>query len=284
MHGELTYLGIIKFFNRTFTTAILLNSPLTKLFMKNPICISTGCFYHLTEDRNEAIKLARTFPVDGVEISFQSPEYLRGFFPAQDNLDYLQDPKNRVSIHAPWKNITYDNGVNCLGVLDLLQDLSHKVKAQNITFHQTPNDDLRITADYKFLSSIENDEISKGLEGITSLQLMDKALKRNPHMKITLDIAHALTISPEEAVTYIVRFKNKITQAHVSYLNKHMIESKEDHGFLHQNKSGRLSAVLGIIPQQVPLVLECVVQDKSELPLIKEEIEYLRKSRNTRFL
>jgi len=74
--------------------------------MKNPICISTGFLYRLMNDRNEMIRKIKEFSPDGIELSFAYPEYLSDFILSEENLKYLQSLKF-ISIHSPWKEISY---------------------------------------------------------------------------------------------------------------------------------------------------------------------------------
>ena len=76
--------------------------------MKNPICISTGSFYLLMNDRNEIIRKIKEFSPDGIELLFAHPQYLFDFVISEENLNYLKSLKF-ISIHAPCKEITYDS-------------------------------------------------------------------------------------------------------------------------------------------------------------------------------
>jgi len=88
--------------------------------MKNPLCISTGFVYKISGDMNEKIRLLRQFSADGIELNFAFSRDLINFRITPDNLEYLKD--KRVTIHAPWKDITYGNNPNCITTLDLIQE------------------------------------------------------------------------------------------------------------------------------------------------------------------
>ena len=103
--------------------------------MKNPICISTGFLYRLTNDRNEMIKRIREFSPYGIELSFAYPQYLFDFVINKDNLDYLQSLKFN-SIHVPWKEITYGSNQKTKNVLEAIEKLYKQINAKNVVFHK----------------------------------------------------------------------------------------------------------------------------------------------------
>jgi len=236
--------------------------------MINPICISTGLVYRLTNDRNEMVERLRQFSPDGIEISFADPQFLFDFTPTRSNLEYLRT--TRTSIHAPWKHIIYGNNDLCRIFLGELQKLSNLVDAKNVTFHKSPEDNFSVLADYSFPCSVENDDYKFVGKAPTSPEEVRAVLSQYPRMGFTFDFPHALTVDPG-SIPEFLRFP-EISQIHLSYLSREL----PDHYFLYKNDSPRLRALIRQIPPNIPIVLECVSPNEQEVELAKREVEYLR--------
>jgi hypothetical protein len=236
--------------------------------MKNPISISTGLVYRLTEDRNNMIQRLRKYSPEGIELSFAYPKLLIDFTISLENLEYLRTLKFN-SVHAPWKDIVYGNNPLAKQVLEKIQDLYNKIGARNVVFHKGIKDDFSILRNFNFNASIENDDWKKGLN--TVLQI-EQELKQNPNLKFTFDFAHALTVSDNDIKVYLTRFQDRIIQVHLSMLNKEL----EDHYFLFKYDSLELRDLIKLIPQNIPLILECVASNENEVDLVKEEIMYIK--------
>jgi len=236
--------------------------------MKNPICISTGFVYKISEDMNEKIRLLKQFSADGIELNFASSKDLINFKITQDNLEYLKN--KRITIHAPWKDIIYGNNLNCINTLNSIQELYNKTNALLVNLHKRTEDDLEIFKNYNFIASIENEDWRTG---INTPKGIDKILMENTNLGFTFDFAHALTVSPDDIPIYVNQFKNRIVQVHLSYLDKNL----RDHYFLHKYDSKEVRVLLSNLKSlNVPFVLECVAPNLDEMQLVKQEIEYLR--------
>lgn len=241
--------------------------------MKNPICISTGLVYLLTSDRNEMIEKIRKFSPDGIELSFDDPQYIFDFVINKENLRYLQTLRFN-SIHAPWKNINYGNNQECKDTLKAIEKLYKQIKARNVAFHIFQTEKMRETKrfnNYNFISSVENDDCRN--PGLNTVEKIEESLKINKKFKFTFDFAHALVTSPKDIPVYISKFKDKIIEIHLSMLSKEM----KDHWFLHKYDSKEMRNLLGNLKNvDVPIVLECVASNQNEVQLIKKEIEYIK--------
>jgi len=235
--------------------------------MKNPISISTGFVYKISEDMNEKIRLLKSFSADGIELCFAFSRDLINFKITQDNLEYLRN--KRITIHAPWKDIVYGNNLNCINTLNSIQELYNKTNAVLVNLDKRQEDDLNILKNYNFFSTIENEDWK---QGITSTKQMQEILKQNPNLGFTFDFAHALSISIELTTEYLIKLRSKMAQIHIAYLDKTMT----DHDFLHRHNNKKIECLLKIIPENIPLVLEAVASDETDLSLIKKEIDYLR--------
>lgn len=238
--------------------------------MKKIFSISTGFVYKFFNERNEMISKLSEYRPEGIELSFADPQFLFDFKITSSNLDYLRNLKY-VSIHAPWKNVVYGNNEECYKILEQIEKLYIKIGAKNITVHVSEIDDFNVFKRYNFTLSIENDDWRKGANTIEKIR---DILDKNPHLKFTFDFAHALTISNKDIQKYIELFKNKISQIHLSYLNKNLL----DHYFLHKYDSSEMQSLLSNLKDiNCPIILECVASKKEDLPLIRNEIQYLQK-------
>lgn len=237
--------------------------------MINTICLATGNLHKIYKDRNKILPKLLDFSPDGVEINFAFPGYIYDFRPTKVEIAKLRKLKF-VSIHAPCLDIEWGDNPESQKALQTIEKIYQKVGAKNVVFHENVDDDLSVTKKYNFNSSIENDDRRYKLNTPAKIA---NALKKYPHMKFTFDFAHALTVSPDDILEYIKRFKNKIAEVHLSWLGKRIA----DHRFLHKHDGIKIRKLLKTIKNlQVPLVLESVVENKSQFNLIQEEINYLR--------
>jgi len=238
--------------------------------MKNPICISTGFLYRLTNDRNEIINKTREFSPDGIELSFAHPQYLFDFIIDKENLKYLKSLQF-ISIHSPWKEISYGNNQTCKDILEVIEKLYKQVGAENVVFHVEKIEDINILKEYDFIASIENKDWR--YDSVNTVEQIEAILNKNKSLKFTFDFAHALTVSPNDIPKYITKLKDRLIAIHLSMLNKQL----KDHWFLHKYDSKQMRNLLNCLKDiNVPIVLECVASDWSEVPLIKKEIEYIK--------
>lgn len=237
--------------------------------MKNPICISTGFLYRLTNNRNEMIERIREFSPEGIELSFAYPQYLFDFIINEENLRYLQNLKF-VSIHSPWKEISYGNNQTCKDTLKAIEKLYKQVDAENVDFHLEQIEDIKVLNNYDFIASTENADWKEDGNSVGEIEVI---LNENKDLKFTFDFAHALTVSPDDIPKYISKFKDRLIAIHLSMLNKEL----KDHWFLHKYDSEKMRDLLSHLKNtDAPIVLECVASNWSEVPLIEKEIEYIK--------
>ena len=235
--------------------------------MKNNICISTGSVYIVEQDMNKKIELLKPFPCDGIELNFAFAQDLVDFNITPENLEFLL--RKRVTIHAPWKGIFYGDNSQCNETLNTIQNLYRQVRAELVNFHLFEGQDLSVVQKYDFNATLENDDWKKRLQ---TQEQVEHALRQNPKFGLTLDFAHVYSISPDNIARFIGGFKGRISQMHISYLDRTL----KDHWFLYRHDSEKQRGLLRLIPEDIPLVLECVASDSSEVPLIADEIKYLR--------
>jgi len=242
--------------------------------MKAPISISTGLVYRLTEDFNERIDMLKKFQPDGVEINFAHPQYVLDFKLSPTNEKFLKSLKF-VTIHAPWREISWGKDDLSLAVLKALNELYLKIGAKNINFH-VPITDFNQLTKYDFQASIENDDY-KAATPAKSVDELDDILKNNDKLKFVFDFAHALTVYPEEIPRFLSELGDKICAIHISYLDKKM----KDHGFLSQQNDRKLDELTKlVVASGKPLIIESVASNKTEVELVRQELKFLREKQN----
>ncbi len=237
--------------------------------MQNPICISTGCVYKLSDDRNDLIEKLRKFSPMGIELSFAYPKYLLNFDINKNNLEYLQS-LGFNSIHAPWEDITYGENKISKEVLQKISELYKQINARNVVFHKEQIEDYNSIISNNFISSIENDDWKKPRHNVEDIKSI---LDKNKKLKFTLDFAHALSVSSSDIAEYINYFKDKLIEIHLSIVNK----DSEEHDFLHKYDSAEIRNLLQPLKTVfVPVILEAAVSNLEEMKFIKKEIEYIK--------
>jgi hypothetical protein len=241
--------------------------------MDNPICISTGAVYKLTEDMNEKIGLVKEFSPDGIELCFADARYLIDFQISKENLSYLCGLKS-VSIHAPWLGIRYSENPRCQDVLKAIKDLYYLINARNVVFHADFVGDFDVFRNCDFIYSIENNDWRHPFNTVSEIGVL---LSENERIKFTFDFAHALSVLPASVPNFINHFKDKIIQVHLSYHGREL----SGHWFLHKYDSEEMRNLIKQLKiLDVSIVLECVANDENELSLIQNEIEYVREVLN----
>lgn len=240
--------------------------------MQNPICISTGCVYELSDDRNDLIEKIRQFSpigIMGIELSFAYPEYLLNFDIDNNNLEYLQGLEFN-SIHAPRENITYGENKTSKEILQKISELYKQINARNVVFHEEQIEDYNSIISNNFVSSIENDDWRRPRHNVEDIKSI---LDKNKKLKFTLDFAHALSVSSSDIAEYINYFKDKLIEIHLSVIDKDL----EKHDFLHKYDSAEIRNLLQPLKTVfVPVILEAAVSNLEEMKFIKKEIEYIK--------
>ncbi|MFH1366046.1 MAG: hypothetical protein ABIG99_01510 [Patescibacteria group bacterium] len=238
--------------------------------MKNHICISTGCIYKLSNDRNDLIAELRQFSPVGIELSFAYPEYLLNFNISDENLNYLRSLKFN-SIHAPVENISYGKNKISKEILQKISELYKRVNAKNVVFHKESTKDYSSIISNDFISSIENDDWRKPNHNVENIKSI---LDKNEELKFTFDVAHAISVSSSDILKYINSFQNKLIEIHISIMDKKIAR----HDFLYKYDSAEIKNSLQPLKKlSVPLVLEATISSSEEIESIGKEIEYIRK-------
>ncbi len=239
--------------------------------MKNPICVSSGFLYKITDDINEKISKIREFSPDGIELNIARSQYLFNFGEVnKENLAYLQS-LNFNSIHAPAGEFSYGNNDKSRKTLEAIEKIYKKINAKNVVFHREQMEDINVFNNYDFIASIENGDWRRA-DAKTPDQV-GEILEKSPNLKFTFDFAHAFSVSPDDIPIYIDKLGDKLIEIHLS-----IIEPKtKEHWFIHKYNNRETKRFLKHLKKtNVPIVLECVAFDKNEIYLIKEEIKYIK--------
>lgn len=238
--------------------------------MQNPICISTGCIYKLSDDRNDLIEKLRELSPVGIELSFVYPEYLLNFDINKNNLDYLKSLKFN-SIHAPGLNMVYGANKTSERVLQKISELYKQINARNVVFHKGQIENYDLIMNNNFVASIENDDWRKPKHNVEDVK---NALDRNKGLRFTFDFAHAVSISPLSVHQYINNFKDETIEIHLSVINK----DSEEHDFLHKYDNVKIRSLIQSLKVfSVPVVLEATIFDLGGIELLRKEMEYIGK-------
>ena len=229
------------------------------------------------------IEALRELAPAGIELSFSQPEYLFDFECNENNLEYLRSLKFN-SIHAPWKDIIYGRNEAGEAALQKIESLYKQINARNVVFHREQIEDYDSILNKGFVAwfnkftilseaegSIENEDWRKTNCGPENTR---DILNKYEGLKFTFDFAHALSVSPSEALEYMHSFKDRLFEIHLSVIDK----ASEQHDFLYKYDSPGLKALLSPLKAvSVPVVLEAVVSNSGELALLKKEMEYINK-------
>lgn len=238
--------------------------------MENLVSISTGLVYKFITDRNEMIRKLRQFSPDGIELSFAAPEYLFNFSVTADNRAYLRSLPY-VTIHAPWKTVVYGPRGNGRSVVAAIEKLYLEINAKNVTVHASEVQDFEIFHLPRCQWSVENDDWRKGANRLEQIEVI---LRRYPWLKFTFDFAHALTISEDEPKAYLEKLRPRMSQIHLSYFDRKL----KDHHFLSRHRNVQIDSLTKLAATAgKPLVLECVAETEEEIPLVTQEIQYVKR-------
>jgi len=241
--------------------------------MQNPICISTGCVYKFAEDRNVLIDILRPLAPVGVELSFSHPqEHLMDFQISEASLLYLRGLEFN-SIHAPWREIVYGQNQTSESVLEKIVELYKQINARNIVFHQEQIEDYNSIVSLLRVGcavSLENGDWRKQEHSVANVRL---ALEKDRGFGFVLDFAHALSFSEQEVREYMNQFSSRLSEIHISIMNK----ESETHDFLHKHDSQEIRELLQPLNSvATAMVLEAAVSTPDEISLLKKEMGYLR--------
>jgi hypothetical protein len=239
---------------------------LLKNIMKNPMSFSNGCLWRLFKDNisfnDKSIKKLRKLPIDGVELNLGGTERFTNFNLSKDTAKFLKTLKYNT-IHFPGtKDMNEDE------VLSKIRGICRLINSKNVVFHPTDLKDFNILTSYDFKASIENKDAR---EEFSTVELVKDFLKKHQHMSLTFDIAHGYSVYNDEATIFIDEFNDRLVECHISILKDWV------HWFSHlSNVHELMEEFANKIRPNFIIVNESAVMNKEQLPLLKDELSYLR--------
>jgi len=236
--------------------------------MKRLFGFSTGTIWNWSKQLNRAGLTDHLYDldIDGVELTFGFIPGIYAFSLAPEQVAWLRSLKY-VSLHAPPrpKSEKYEES-EAVKQLEHLQMIYKKVKARNIVIHAGVLPPKKILDRFDMHFSVEN--LSKDV-GV-SFEKLAQILKAYPDISLCLDVAHAYSWSEEETKRIVEKFRDKITEVHVSgHCNG------KDHASLQRLSKSFIKSLKPVLTLKVPIILEETIMEKN-INLVKKEISCMK--------
>lgn len=232
--------------------------------------ISTGCCYDLGLTRIDAMRFLKQFDIDAIELMFAFPKDLFDFKLSREDIAFLRS-KKYVSLHAPFKEVEYENNAKAKELLSALNSLALKVNARNVVFHANCIKDFSILGQSDFTPLIENLNFRADAERLYSVKQLQDFLSAHENFGFCLDFGHALkeSICPKEFLV----LGNRLKQVHLHFLREKKGEIKP-HGAPSKTEKRFLQQAEPFLSLNIPIIIEWDFLP-SEQHLIAKEIELL---------
>jgi hypothetical protein len=232
--------------------------------MKRIFSFATGNIWKWYKAKNRAVclELIRKLDMDGVELTFAHADELLAFKLSESSRQWLRS-LDYVTIHAPFR---YPENHGLADYLGHIHKLYRQINAKNLIIHPYNLVSSEILGKYSMRISTEN---LRPHRHITPSDL-EGYLQKYRGMGLCLDVAHAYFYSKEETHKLIGRFRNKITQVHVSGTYR-----KNDHLSLREVTRDFMYSIRDIKTLDVPIVIEEDLE-KNSLRFLKDEIAYVK--------
>jgi len=231
-----------------------------------------GGIWKWTKSNNigDLVGYAKKLDISGVEVTFASKEEVYAFNLSINNKSWLKS-LDYVTIHAPFDFIQKsEDDIDIIKQLEVISELYDEVDAKNVIIHPDALPAQEILENYDFNISTENLPKKKHKRHV-SIHDLEKILQRYPEMGLCLDVSHAYRCSKFETEKLVKRFKNRISQIHLSgtYRGK-------DHKSLREVTNNFLLSIEPIKELDVPIVIEENIEIKN-IRYIQNEIDYIKK-------
>ncbi len=225
--------------------------------MARPIGLSTGAL--ALSDFRGALRMLQPYRLPAVELSALRD---RELIPLLDSLDSLDlSAYSYISLHAPseFRTLTEAEVSRHLRALT--------VRRWPIILHPDALTDYAVWEGFGEWLCIENMDKRKPI-GRTAVEL-EQVFSHFPEATFCFDIGHARQIDPtmSEAALLLRRFGSRLRQVHLSEVN-----SRSQHEAISYTAMRSFRKVAGLIPPQVPIILETVIpEDQIERQLALAE-------------
>jgi hypothetical protein len=238
---------------------------------KTKCLLSTGTFFRISKDMNEAINYANQFNIDGVELGFLFFEELENTVLDQETISILKK-FNYNSFHAPGdKKIRYKDNEFFNKIVKKIKKLASLTNCRNITIHAEQIEDFNFvisTFSGDFNLCIENVRPKDGFDNDKLIEL----LINNPKLYFTFDTAHAMEFSIDEFKNLYKKMKHKVKQIHLS-----LTHNNRFHNFVNNCPNNTFIEALEIIKDsKCPIVIEAGLRDGFDKELIEKEIKFVK--------
>lgn len=236
------------------------------------VSMSTGSVYKVAESILEHLHFIRkefSGLIDGVEICFIWKDDFDKFEFDQKTVDFLNSLEFNT-LHAPVKYADYGKNEETKACFQKIRALSEQVNFEFATFH--PNH----VSDFSALSAVKNACIEnmpdgEKRKGWQRPQEFEAFFNKWGNFGFCFDVNHAIAngIDPKE---FAVSLKDKIKYIHLNATRP----GNANHDLLVESDAETLEKIQPVFSLQKPLVIEVNIE-KEKIPLLKKEIELMRK-------
>ena len=237
------------------------------------VAISIGCCFDLGLSRLESIHFLEKYPIDGIELMFAFPEELMTFELDEKILASLKK-LDFVSIHMPFKNISYDSDQETKQLLKKTVTLAKKINAQYLVFHPQTIKDFNLLKNIPIQVCIEN--MNKKEDNYKTVKEIKLILDKYTFLGFVLDISHVLGNNLEPSEFLVLKDKIKGIHSSGQWIKKGNLK---EHGFLTEGTKEQLEKVKPILQLNKPKIIETDFYP-NKVQLIEQEILLVRKTEN----
>lgn len=232
------------------------------------IGFTTGSLYRSEIPFDEVIKLYYSLGADAIELSFATPNQLFDYQLSEQSAEDIKKFTS-ISIHAPWKEVRYDDNPNTNRIIEKLRLLCNKFPVRGIVLHPNIIDNFEMLDQSGLPFLLENMDRRKSY-GIHPEQFRE--LKKKYNFGFVLDVEHAYEHDPsmQLAREFIDVMGDRLKHMHISGCNESEIHTST---YCAVNKEAVTEILkLGL---SVPKILEGVLLEEAQ-DSIKKELAYVR--------
>jgi len=229
---------------------------------------STGSLHKTNIPFNERIELYHSLGADAIELSFGTPNQLLNFQLSEQIINILEKFAF-ISIHAPCKEVRYDNSFETHKIIDKLKTLCGKPNIRGLVLHPDNIDNYEILDQSGLPFLLENMDRRKSYG--THPEQFQK-LKNKYNFGFVLDVEHAYEhdSSMQLAKEFVDVMGDGLKHMHVSGCN-----NAKMHVPTYQAINKEAIAEILKMNLNVPIILEGSLFGDIQNS-IKEELEYIR--------
>ncbi|MFC1733253.1 hypothetical protein ACFL6I_23390 [candidate division KSB1 bacterium] len=240
------------------------------------IGFSTGCLYKLQKNIDEIVWFYEHIGATAVELCFATSSELADFEITSGLLESVKKIPH-VTLHAPWKEIRYNNSYASKKVLERLKHISEKfkekkIKLKGIVVHPDIIDDLDSLSYTNLPFLIEN--MDKRKDFGTLPEHFEK-LKQRCKLGFVLDVQHAYENDPKMymAGELIDVMGDRLKELHVSGFF-----GKQNHYPVHASENEKEISQILRLNIHAPKILEGIIEYEQLSPsqVARNELEFVK--------